>query len=100
LGGHAWPPTVHLEKGAFEFAAWCVLLQENEDQGDTRRAFQKMLVEMQKLRDSYATLRAELNDRSAGWAEQGPTKAREEVLLNQIQQLEERLKQFETQSGW
>ena len=59
-----------------------------------------MLIEMQELRDSYATLRAELNDRSAGWAEQGPTKAREEVLLKQIQQLEERLKQFETQSGW
>ena len=59
-----------------------------------------MLVEMQKLRENCTTLRAELNDRSAGWAEQGPTKAREEVLLNQIQQLEERLKQFEAQSGW
>ena len=78
---------------------WCVLLQENEDQGDTRRAFQKMLFEMQELRDSYATLKAEHYDRSAGWAEQGPAKAREEVLLNQIQQLEERLKQFEAQSG-
>jgi len=59
-----------------------------------------MLVEMQELRDCYATLRAEHYDLSAGWAEQGPAKAREEVLLNQIQQLEERLKQFEAQSGW
>jgi len=56
-----------------------------------------MLVEMQELRDSYATLRAELNDRSAGWTEQGPAMAREEVLLNRIQELEEKVA---AQSGW
>lgn len=47
--------------------AWWVLLQENEDQGDTRTAFRKMLVEMQELRENCTTLRGELNDRSASW---------------------------------
>jgi len=59
-----------------------------------------MVVEKQELkqencmlRQTCETLVAECDERRAGWTEQGPGRAREEVLLREIQTLKERNKE-------
>ena len=71
-----------------------------EDGGDARRAFQKVVAEKQELRDQNTALKqenealvAEQDEQRIGWMEQGPWKAREEVLLSENQHLKERNKE-------
>lgn len=59
-----------------------------------------MVVEKQELKQENAMLRqtcetlvAECDERRAGWTEQGPGRAREELLLREIQNLKDRNKE-------
>ena len=63
------------------------------------RAFQKMVVEKQEreqenvlLRQTCEALATECEERRVGRTEQGPGQAREELLLSEVQNLQERNK--------
>ena len=72
---------------------------------DAKRAFQKMVVEKQELkqenamlRQAYATLVAECDERRVAWTEQGPGRAREELLRREIQSIKVRNKECHNQN--
>jgi len=54
---------------------------------------QELKQENAMLRQACETLAAECDERKAGWTEQGPGRAREELLLREIQSLKERNKE-------